>query len=54
MAQLISERPAAAVEGLLPFWVYIYPRLVVLDNDRRVRESVFAGVLPQMLAVNRK
>lgn len=54
LVDLLKDRPASTVDGLLPFWLYIFPRLVLLDNDRRVREAVLGGVMPQLLACNRK
>lgn len=42
------------VEGLLPYWLYVYPRLAVLEDDRRVREAVFGAALPQLFAADRR
>lgn len=60
LGQLVQARGTTAssassvVEGLIPFWLYVYPRLVLLEDDRRVRESVFSTVLPKLFAANRK
>ena len=53
----LSSSPSTSsslVEGLVPFWLYVYPRLVVLEDDRRVREAVFSTALPQLFASDRK
>lgn len=66
LAQLVMDRSAGGgkaagggsssslIEGLIPFWLYIYPRLVLLEDDRRVREAIFSTVLPQLLAADRR
>jgi len=60
LAQLVQARGTAAsssasvVEGLVPFWLYVYPRLVLLEDDRRVREAVFSTALPQLFSADRK
>lgn len=60
LGQLVHARGTTAssassvVEGLVPFWLYVYPRLVILEDDRRVREAVFSTALPQLFAADRK
>jgi len=60
LAQLVQARGTAGsssssvVEGLVPFWLYVYPRLVLLEDDRRVREAVFSTALPQLFSADRK
>lgn len=49
-----SELSSSVVEGLLPYWVHVYPRLVLLENDRRVREVLFSTTLPALFARDRK
>ena len=51
-----SSTPSSTslVEGLLPYWLYVYPRLAVLEDDRRVREAVFGAALPQLFAADRR
>lgn len=53
LSGLVAANPGL-VEGLLPFWLYVYPRLAVLEDDRRIREALFASALPQLFAANRK
>lgn len=53
----LAARVAASpglVEGLVPYWLYVYPRLAVLEDDRRVREAVFSAVLPQLFVADRR
>lgn len=49
-----SSSSTSLVEGLLPYWLYVYPRLAVLEDDRRVREAVFGTALPQLFAADRR
>ena len=49
-----SSSSSSLVEGLVPYWLYVYPRLVLLEDDRRVREAVFSTALPQLFASDRK
>lgn len=53
LSAIVAASPGL-VDGLLPYWLYVYPRMAVLEDDRRVREALFASALPQLFAANRK